>query len=131
MFISLSRFLISSASVTPCPSPDSIDTLAVMRHLKNLIRICNVYLNDQTAPPNCPLVETMATYCTKMLQMFGVIPSESRLGFSAEEGVEGGGVDVEGLVVPFASLLADFREEVRSVALQDKCEGRRVGWGSW
>jgi len=104
-----------------------------MKHLRNLVRTCNVYLADQTAPPNCPLVETIAMYCSRILQVFGVISSESRLGFPAEEGGEGAGLDVEGLVVPFASLLADFREEVRGVALQDKCEsgGNCEGGSVW
>ena len=103
------------------PNADSIDTPTVMKHLRELIGVCNIYCAEQDTHPNCPLLETIATYCTRILQIFGIVPTDSKIGYPLESTATGEGVDVETLVVPFASLMADFREEVRTVALQDKC----------
>lgn len=95
---------------------DSIDTPGVMKCLKDLVNLCNVYMDD--AAPNSRLLESIASYCTQMFRVFGVIQSDVGLGFPVE-GVEQ--VNVEATVTPFASLLADFREQVRQVALEEKC----------
>lgn len=89
--------------------------------MRDLIGACNVYSADLTTPPNCHLLETIALYCTRLLQIFGMIPSDSRIGFPVESTSAGQAVDVEGLIIPFASLLAEFREDVRTVALNNKC----------
>lgn len=96
---------------------DSIDTPSVMKHLKDLTSSCNIYLDESDAP-NTHLLETVALYVTKMLRIFGTIPSDVSLGFP----VEAKGLDVESTVLPFASLVSDFREEVRQVSLEVKSQ---------
>ena len=96
---------------------DSIDTPSVMKHLRDLLGSCNVYVTE-CDPPNTRLLENVALYVTKMLQMFGVIPSSRIIGYP----VQSEQVDVEATVLPFASLVANFREEVRQVSLQEKCK---------
>lgn len=96
--------------------PDSIDTSRVMRHLRDIVSACNVYMDDN-APPNTHLLETMALYVTKMLRIFGTLPSTATVGFPVESQT----TDVEANVTAIASLVADFREEVRQISLQDKC----------
>lgn len=101
---------------------DSVDTPSVMKHMRDLVGACNVYCSESSVPPNSRLLETIALYCTRMLQIFGVIPSESKIGYPVEGKVAGQHVDVEATVVPFATIIANFREEVRTVALEEKCE---------
>ena len=107
----------------PPPSPDSIDTPRVLKHLRDLVGACNIYCSEQPAAahPNLPLLEAIALYCTKMLKVFGVVPSDCSIGYP----VVGGGAalsNMEDAVMPFATLLADFREEVRTVSLEQACE---------
>ena len=73
-------------------------------------------------PPNCPLLRTIALYCTRMLQIFGVILTDSRIGYALEGQVAGQHSDIEATVMPFATLIADFREEVRTISLKESCE---------
>lgn len=87
-----------------------------MKQLRELIGACNVYLAE-TASPNARLLENVALYCTKILQVFGAIPTGSKLGYP----VDSEEMDMEGAVTPFASLMAEFREEVRQISLKDKC----------
>ena len=91
----------------------------MMRHLKELVSTCNVYM-DESNPPNAHLLENVAHYMTGILRMFGALPSDAEFGFPVTAAAEG--VDVEATVIPFASLLADFREEVRQLSLQEKCK---------
>lgn len=70
----------------------------------------------ENGSPNTRLLENVGLYLTKMLQIFGAVPSSSALGYpiAAQE------LDVESAVVPFASLMANFREDVRQISLQEK-----------
>ena len=87
-----------------------------MRHLRDIVSACNVYV-DENARPNTHLLETVALYVTKMLKIFGALPSTATIGFPVESQT----TDVEASVTSFASLVADFREEVRQISLQEKC----------
>ena len=98
-------------------SADSIDTPSVMKHLRELVNRCNVYMTE-AKPPNTHLLENVALYITKMLQVFGAIPSPSTVGYP----VHSQQLDVEATVLPFASLVGNFREEVRQISLQEKCK---------
>lgn len=95
---------------------DSIDTPTVMRHLRGLVSACNVYVDEGSS--NVHLLETISLYVTKMLKIFGAIPSNMSIGFPVEDE----GIDMESAVIPFASLLSDFREEVRQISLQEKSQ---------
>lgn len=89
----------------------------MMRNLRNLVSACNFYVDDSSTP-SAHLLENVALYMTKMLRMFGALPSDETFGFP----VATEGVDAEATVIPFASLVADFREEVRQLSLQEKCK---------
>lgn len=60
---------------------DSINTVAVMKLLRELIGSCNVYLSETGSSVNVRLVESAAVYVTRMLKVFGVIPDSTLLGF--------------------------------------------------
>lgn len=60
---------------------DSINTVAVMKLLKELIGSCNVYLSETGSSVNVRLVESAAVYVTRILKVFGVIPDSTLLGF--------------------------------------------------
>lgn len=94
-----------------------------MRHLRDIVSVCNVYM-DENAPPNTHLLETVALYVTKMLRIFGALPSTATIGFPVESHI----TDVEANVTSFASLVADFREEVRQISLQEKCIPYYLVW---
>ena len=49
---------------------DSLDTPSVMRHLKELIYQCNIYLDQGHS--NTRLLGTITNYVTSLLRMFGV-----------------------------------------------------------
>lgn len=100
-----------------CLHADSIDTPNVMKHLRELVSRSNVYMTEAD-PPNTHLLENVALYVTKMLQVFGAVPSPRGIGYP----VESQQLDVEATVLPFASLVASFREEVRQISLQEKCK---------
>ena len=91
-----------------------MDTPSVMKHLRDLVSACNIYMDSDSY--NTRLLENVALYITKMLQVFGAVPSSSGLGYPvpAQE------LDVESAVIPFASAVATFREEVRQISLQGK-----------
>ena len=73
-----------------CPSsPDSIDTPLVMKHMRELVGTCNVYMAEAggKSPSTLPLAN-IACYLTSMLDMFGALWNgngtgclESRIGF--------------------------------------------------
>ena len=54
------------------PSPDSIDTKSALKHIKELVGGCNVYLSDckkAERPANVLLLKNIAAYVTKMLRV--------------------------------------------------------------
>ena len=125
-----------------CIHTDSIDTLAVMKILRDVISACNVYMSQGgSSPSNARLVDSIAHYVTYVLSVFGVIPLDSGIGFPVE-GESGANVvslvytcvlvgyvesikihsfvSQESVLLPLASLIASFREDVRRVALENK-----------
>ena len=62
---------------------DSIDTVSVMKVMKELVGSCNVYLGEGVA--NARLLEMMALYLTDMMKVFGVVPASTRLGFPTQQ----------------------------------------------
>ena len=62
---------------------DSIDTVAAMKVMKELVGSCNVYLGEGEA--NVRLLEMVALYLTDMMKVFGVAPDSTRLGFPTDQ----------------------------------------------
>ncbi|XP_064401843.1 cysteine--tRNA ligase, cytoplasmic-like [Halichondria panicea] len=95
---------------------DSIDTVCAMRELRQLVSASNIYCSQGNPPPNVRLLHTVATYITDMLKLFGVISEDSDIGFPLDSQSASSSQELE----PLVSLLANFREKVRNVALQEK-----------
>ena len=64
-------------------SSDSIDTVAAMKVMKELVGSCNVYLGEGVA--NARLLELVGLYLTDMMKMFGVVPDSTRFGFPVDQ----------------------------------------------
>ena len=60
---------------------DSVNTVAIMKLLRELISSCNVYMSETGSSLNVRLVESAAVYVTHILKVFGVIPDSKLLGF--------------------------------------------------
>ena len=106
-----------------------------MRLLKELVTTCNIYLSDQRTSTNVLLLQNIASYLTDILRVFGVIPDPTSLGFpvSQSSGDKVCPISLspsvntsiispvqEDNVMPYLTLLADFRAEVRRRALDVK-----------
>jgi cysteinyl-tRNA synthetase len=97
---------------------DSIDTPAVLRHMRELVGTGNTYLKTKENHCDVILLMTVAKYLTDMFKIFGVIPEDhTSIGFPVE-GVAMGTQDE--VVMPYLNLLAEFRDTVRKEALKVK-----------
>lgn len=133
----LQRLEDSKAQVRACLM-DDFDTPRAVSVLTELIRDCNKYVEVGSAVPIsastelAPLPEnglssvvlsSVARYITSILSTFGLVPSNSDIGFplhdSASSDAEsgGGGASKEALLTPFLDILTAFRQEVRLAAM--------------
>uniref|UniRef100_A0A915PWB8 Cysteine--tRNA ligase, cytoplasmic n=1 Tax=Setaria digitata TaxID=48799 RepID=A0A915PWB8_9BILA len=108
---------------------DSIDTRTVIEKLRELIAIGNAYINEmekrENKGPNCLLLRSIALYMTWLLKVFGVVPQNTDIGFPLEQNGLASNHAVsttskEELLMPYLTALADFRENVRKVACEQK-----------
>lgn len=91
---------------------DNIDTRTALEQMRELVSASNVYLREKR-PPDSLLLVSIAQYLTKMLNIFGCMPTENNIGFP----VSGTGTfDLERTVMPYVTLLADFRSTIRTHA---------------
>jgi len=100
---------------------DSIDTAAALQVMQALVKQTNIYIGhckQEERTPNHSIVKRIAMYLTKMLKIFGANNGEQEIGFPSAGA--SGGVNVEDTVMPYVNLLADFREEVRIIAREEK-----------
>ncbi|XP_077475928.1 cysteine--tRNA ligase, cytoplasmic-like isoform X2 [Stigmatopora argus] len=96
---------------------DNIDTRVAMEEMRQLVSQSNSYIASKKSAklgPNRMLMESIATYLTKMLKIFGAIDGSAPIGFPV--GGQGQNVDLESTVMPYLSVLSDFREQVRKIA---------------
>eukprot|EP00123_Amoebidium_parasiticum_P000603 comp11446_c0_seq1/m.5866 comp11446_c0_seq1/g.5866 ORF comp11446_c0_seq1/g.5866 comp11446_c0_seq1/m.5866 type:complete len:729 (-) comp11446_c0_seq1:361-2547(-) len=93
---------------------DSIDTATAMRVLKDLVGDCNQYLADPKRNPSVALLVKAAEYITRILTVFGAIPKGQTYGFPLGDGSV---QNVEEVVLPYVTALADFRDTVRNIGL--------------
>uniref|UniRef100_A0A667WNS5 Cysteine--tRNA ligase, cytoplasmic n=1 Tax=Myripristis murdjan TaxID=586833 RepID=A0A667WNS5_9TELE len=100
---------------------DNMDTRTVMEEMRSLVSQANSYIASKKSAklkPNRMLMESMATYLTKMLKTFGAIEGSEPIGFPM--GGKGQDVDLESTVMPYLTVLSDFRESVRKIAREQK-----------
>merc|ERR1712059_122701 len=67
--------------------------------------------------PSHAVLGMVAKYLTKMLKVFGANEGDQLIGFSAAD--DAGATKREEVVMPFLDLLAQFREDVRTVAKEE------------
>ncbi|CAH1163262.1 unnamed protein product [Phaedon cochleariae] len=88
---------------------DNIDTRTTLDSLRDLISKSNIYLREQK-PANSLLLYDIALYVTKMLKIFGAIFEPDIIGFPVSNGTSN---NVESTILPYLSILADFRDKIR------------------
>ncbi|XP_068116763.1 cysteine--tRNA ligase, cytoplasmic isoform X2 [Hyperolius riggenbachi] len=103
---------------------DNIDTRTVMEEMRSLVSLSNSYIASKKAakqPPNRMLLESISTYLTRMLKIFGAIEGEEPIGFPV--GGSGQNMNLESTVMPYLQVLSQFREGVRQIARESKVLG--------
>lgn len=100
---------------------DSIDTPSAIRHMQDLVKHANIYISskkDKKESPNHQALEMIAKYLTHMLKIFGTIDEEQAIGFPVTG--KNTAENHEDVAMPYVQLLADFRDDVRSIAREEK-----------
>uniref|UniRef100_A0A672MTQ9 Cysteine--tRNA ligase, cytoplasmic n=1 Tax=Sinocyclocheilus grahami TaxID=75366 RepID=A0A672MTQ9_SINGR len=99
---------------------DNIDTRSALEEMRALVGQSNTYMAARRSaklPPNRMLLQSIALYLTDMLKVtFGAIEGSEPIGFP----VGGNGQNLESTVMPYLSVLSDFREDVRKIAREKK-----------
>ncbi|XP_038162800.1 cysteine--tRNA ligase, cytoplasmic isoform X1 [Cyprinodon tularosa] len=98
---------------------DNVDTRGAMEEMRLLVSHSNSYIAGRKSSklrPNRLLLESIASYLTNMLKIFGAIEGSDFIGFP----VGGQTVDLESTVMPYLAVLSDFRENVRRIAREQK-----------
>ncbi|KAM4744302.1 cysteine--tRNA ligase, cytoplasmic isoform 2-T2 [Anableps anableps] len=98
---------------------DNVDTRGAMEEMRVLVGHSNAYIAARKSArlrPNRLLLESIASYLTAMLKIFGAIEGSDPIGFP----VGGRAVDLESTVMPYLAVLSDFRENVRKIAREQK-----------
>uniref|UniRef100_A0A673K6H2 Cysteine--tRNA ligase, cytoplasmic n=1 Tax=Sinocyclocheilus rhinocerous TaxID=307959 RepID=A0A673K6H2_9TELE len=98
---------------------DNIDTRSALEEMRALVGQSNTYMAARRSaklPPNRMLLQSIALYLTDMLKTFGAIEGSEPIGFP----VGGNGQNLESTVMPYLSVLSDFREDVRKIAREKK-----------
>uniref|UniRef100_A0A671MW01 Cysteine--tRNA ligase, cytoplasmic n=1 Tax=Sinocyclocheilus anshuiensis TaxID=1608454 RepID=A0A671MW01_9TELE len=100
---------------------DNIDTRSALEEIRALVGQSNTYMAARRSaklPPNRMLLQSIALYLTEMLKTFGAIEGAEPIGFPV--GGNGQDSDLENTVMPYLSVLSDFREDVRKIAREKK-----------
>ena len=98
---------------------DNIDTRTVLEIIRELVSQSNVYIEKlrSSGAVNRQLIKNVATYITKIFNVFGMISKEESVGFPSGSS---GSADLETMVMPYLNSLADFRDNVRKSAREIK-----------
>ncbi|XP_019407545.1 PREDICTED: cysteine--tRNA ligase, cytoplasmic isoform X2 [Crocodylus porosus] len=103
---------------------DNIDTRTVLEEMRSLISQSNSYIAAKKSArqiPNRLLLESVSSYLTQMLKIFGAIESDEIVGFPV--GRNSQNVNLESTVMPYLQVLSEFREGVRQIAREKKVPG--------
>uniref|UniRef100_A0A1B6DJE6 Cysteine--tRNA ligase, cytoplasmic n=1 Tax=Clastoptera arizonana TaxID=38151 RepID=A0A1B6DJE6_9HEMI len=95
---------------------DNVDTRTVLDIIRDCISACNIYIRDGEV--NCLLLRDIAAYITNIMKIFGTIQEDDHIGFPIAN--IGAGINVEQTVMPYLSILAEFRDNVRGLARSHK-----------
>lgn len=91
---------------------DNVDTRKVLDSFRDIIGICNTYIRGHKI--NMILLRDIALFITKMLNLFGVIYERESIGFPLSGFSDE--VDVESIIMPFANVMGQFRDDIRNKA---------------
>lgn len=118
--VALNQRLMDTRSNVHKALCDSIDTRSALEEVRELIKSSNIYISkhktDKTLP-NRMLLQNISKYITDLLKMFGAIETDDSIGFPIG-GTES--VNVEDTVMPYLKAFAEFRDNVRKVAIEQK-----------
>uniref|UniRef100_A0A3Q3W390 Cysteine--tRNA ligase, cytoplasmic n=1 Tax=Mola mola TaxID=94237 RepID=A0A3Q3W390_MOLML len=98
---------------------DNVDTRTAMEEMRVLVSQSNSYIAGRKSTrlqPNRMLLESIAAYLTDMLKIFGAIEEPASIGFA----VGGQSQNLESTVMPYLTVLSEFREGVRQIAREQK-----------
>jgi len=100
---------------------DSIDTASALQLMQALAKQAHIYtgqMRQAEQTPNHSVLRSIGKYLTRMLKIFGAHNGEQEIGFPSASGVEG--ANREEIVMPYVDLMAEFREDVRKIAREEK-----------
>ncbi|XP_053385262.1 cysteine--tRNA ligase, cytoplasmic-like [Mercenaria mercenaria] len=100
---------------------DSIDTKRTCDAIKDLIKACNIYVPDirNKRRPNRILLENIGAFILRIFKIFGAVQANEDW-LTVSSGATTGSVDVEEMVMPYLTVFANFREDIRKVAREEK-----------
>lgn len=97
---------------------DNIDTRTVLDNLRDLVSLSNIYIRDNRDALNSLLLKRIALYITDILFIFGTIAGpRGGIGFPIGDSHE---TNLEESLMPYLSVMADFRGAVRKSAREVK-----------
>lgn len=94
---------------------DNVDTRAALDAIRDLVSHSNVYIRDHKNQLNALLLRRIASYITELLHIFGAIGGP-RGGIGFPVGGNSGTTDLEETVMPYLTVLSEFRTAVREQA---------------
>ncbi|XP_052861898.1 cysteine--tRNA ligase, cytoplasmic [Anopheles cruzii] len=98
---------------------DNVDTRTALDAIRGLVSLSNVYIKEHRGALNALLLRRIAAYCTDLLHIFGAIEGpRGGIGFPIGSGGAASTAtgDLEQIVMPYLSTLAEFRMAVREQA---------------
>lgn len=100
-----------------CLSTDNIDTRTALDVVRDLVSSSNVYIRDRSASTlNALLLRRIALYITDLLHTFGAIHGpRGGIGFPVGGSSTGAG-NLEETIMPYLTVLSDFRNSIREQA---------------
>lgn len=106
---------------------DNLSSSSALRHLLGLVSTTNNYIQESTTDKSIriePLI-TVTNYIVKILGVLGFNVRQDKLGWVDEESAEGG-ASAEDVALPFVKLLSEFRDSVRSHAINKELEAGKI-----
>ncbi|KAH1026375.1 hypothetical protein HUJ05_000049 [Dendroctonus ponderosae] len=113
--LALNKKLLDTKEKVHLALCDNIDTRTALDALRDLVSSANVYLKERK-PVNQVLLYDLSVYVTKMLAVFGTNAGIAKIGFPGSKTSD----CTEDVVLPYVSILAEFRGKVRSQAINRK-----------
>ncbi|TIA92674.1 hypothetical protein E3P99_00529 [Wallemia hederae] len=104
---------------------DSFNTPAALQVMAGLISDANVYMAQQRASNsvmNVDVLESIAKYTTKMLSIYGIIPSSQLLEIGWSDS-QSSSQNTEEVVMPYVKVLSNLRDRVRQISIEGKEDG--------